>query len=528
MNAYRDNAMKWCIENMGWTFTTLEGKKPLRPGWQSEPPLPPETLFYHQGNIGLRTGQASGGIVVVDLDPGADTTGMDLPKTVEVATGRGGKHLYYRCNSPLGNSSGKLGPHIDIRGDGGQVVFPGSVHPDTGKIYEFVRSPWTQTMAPLPAWIVERLVAPPSTLAQPAQIVQPAQPAAAPSRNNQDLTRICDAALHKALAEAAPGNSDEKGFQLALQLRDNAIPEEDALRFLTFYANRKSFDPANPFTERDVLRWWKSANTKPAREPWTLPPSVDDEELFRMTDLGNAERFKRQHGNQVIYDPASGWRVWDGQRWAPDASGEVNRLAHDTARRLFIEAAEEKDPDRASKKGLHAIRTQSKDRLKAIVDVACDLMTVDPKQFDTNAWVLNCLNGTIDLKTGELRPHRREDFITRLAPVVYDSTATHLVFDKVVAQAMPNPELRRYAQKLFGITLIGEQVDDLFVLMYGPGGTSKTTIIEPFKKLMGDYAATVEPESLMTTGRSSGGGARGDIARLNGVRLALRECETTP
>ena len=256
--------------------------------------------------------------------------------------------------------------------------------------------------------------------------------------------------------------------------------------------------------------------------PWQEPkPKPNDADLFRLTDLGNAERFKRQHGERVVYDPISGWRCWDGCRWGVDSSGEVHRLAHATARSLFEEAAAAKTPEDSQRIGQHAIRTQSRDRLRAMVDVARDLMTVDPRQFDTDPWFLNCQNGTLELKTGVLRPHRRENYITRLAPVDYLPDATHPVFEKVLHQAMPDPEVRRYAQKLFGITMIGEQVDDLFVLLYGPGGTAKTTMIEPFKKLLGDYGATVEPESLLVTGRGGGGGARGDIARLNGARLAL-------
>lgn len=244
-------------------------------------------------------------------------------------------------------------------------------------------------------------------------------------------------------------------------------------------------------------------------------------DLFKLTDLGNAERFKAQHCDRVLYDPSAGWRVWDGQRWALDTSGEVPRLVHATVRSIFAEAAEASNPDEAQRIGQWAVKSQSRDRLAAIPAVAQSLMTVDPRKLDADPWALNFLNGTLDLKTGTLRPHQREDFITRLAPVEYDPAATHPIFEKVIHQSMPDEELRRYAQKIFGITAIGEQVDDLFILVYGPGGTSKTTMVEPFKKALGDYAVTVEPESLMATGRGGCGAARPDIARLCGVRYAI-------
>lgn len=147
-------SITYCYEELGWAFTPLFGKRPVRPGWQREPRLPlSEVLdyFLRGGNVGLRTGTASG-IVVIDLDPGADPP--ECPPTVAVNTGRG-RHLYFRHTDPLRNSTGKLRPHIDLRADGGQVVFPGSKHPDTGAVYEWARSPKDIDLAPLPSWVLE-------------------------------------------------------------------------------------------------------------------------------------------------------------------------------------------------------------------------------------------------------------------------------------------------------------------------------------------------------------------------------------
>jgi hypothetical protein len=146
------------------SFTPLKGKKPTRKGWQSaaRETLDEALAWAAQGNVGLRTGRASG-VVVIDVDPGADVSQLDLPGTVTALTGRpGAYHLYYLCAEPLGNSSGKLGPHIDVRGDGGQVVFPGSVHPDTGALYTWAEGhePWNVEIAALPEHVYERLKAP--------------------------------------------------------------------------------------------------------------------------------------------------------------------------------------------------------------------------------------------------------------------------------------------------------------------------------------------------------------------------------
>ena len=149
----------------GWSFTPLHGKKPRFKGWQERgrASLTEVLEWARQGNIGLRTGVASGGIVVIDVDKGGNADALDLPETVTVVTGSGARHYYFRHDEPVRNSQGKLGEHIDVKADGGQVVFPGSIHPDTKKEYRWLKghAPWELEIAPLPKRIVTMLNAPP-------------------------------------------------------------------------------------------------------------------------------------------------------------------------------------------------------------------------------------------------------------------------------------------------------------------------------------------------------------------------------
>lgn len=143
------DTLTYCFEELGWSFTPLHGKKPCRPGWQREDRVPIDEIFAHiaaGGNVGLRTGA---GVVVIDCDPGADD--LKLPPTVTVSTPRGGRHYYFRYDGSLGNSVGKLAPHVDVRADRGQVACP----PSDG--YQWVRSPVDVDLADLPDWIVDAL-----------------------------------------------------------------------------------------------------------------------------------------------------------------------------------------------------------------------------------------------------------------------------------------------------------------------------------------------------------------------------------
>lgn len=148
---------------LGWSYTPLAGKRPVLEAWASRPR---ETLdealgWARAGNVGVRTGAASRGLVVVDVDlaKGATLDGLDLPPTVTVETGGGGLHFYFRTDEEVRNSAGRLAPHVDVRGEGGQVVAAGSVHPETGEAYRYQdgRSPDEVEVADLPLWVSERL-----------------------------------------------------------------------------------------------------------------------------------------------------------------------------------------------------------------------------------------------------------------------------------------------------------------------------------------------------------------------------------
>ena len=165
----------------GWVLTRLAGKRPINLAWTSEAPPDLETLeaWARRHNLGLRTGKISG-VVVIDEDrgKGGSVRGLGLPKTVTVVTGAGGRHYYFEAPPrPVGNSVGKLAPHVDVRADGGQVAFVGSVHPKTGRVYIWAdgRAPTDVPLAQLPARILAALL-PDRSRAVPPRWPSPATP----------------------------------------------------------------------------------------------------------------------------------------------------------------------------------------------------------------------------------------------------------------------------------------------------------------------------------------------------------------
>jgi len=153
---------------LGWSFTPLRGKRPYLKGWAERPreTLEQALTWARAGNVGLRMGRRGPDRVevAIDVDTGADVATLGLVGTVTAYTGSGaGMHQLYWTEAEIGNSAGKLGAHIDVRGVGGQIVFPGSVHPDTGRRYEWAPkyAPWDVPIARLPEAIEAVLVAGP-------------------------------------------------------------------------------------------------------------------------------------------------------------------------------------------------------------------------------------------------------------------------------------------------------------------------------------------------------------------------------
>jgi len=202
---------------LGWSFTPLDGKRPVLKRWQSAPreSLEQALGWAAKGNVGLRTGKASG-IVVIDVDPGGDIEPLELAGTVTAMSGRPGAfHLYFRHDGPLGNSSKKLGPNIDVKADGGQVVFPGSVHPDTGAVYGWAAGyePWNVELAELPAHVVELLASPDR---QKQAAAGPARAAALETTTGTDCGPSAPERAPKGRADAKASRYAQRALQLEL------------------------------------------------------------------------------------------------------------------------------------------------------------------------------------------------------------------------------------------------------------------------------------------------------------------------
>ena len=239
-----------------------------------------------------------------------------------------------------------------------------------------------------------------------------------------------------------------------------------------------------------------------------------------LTDLGNGRRLTARHGADVRYcHPWRSWLVWDGRRWRRDDTAEAMRRAKDTALAVYEEAqAAADDTKRQRALAAHALRSQSAPRLSAMLAMAAseEGIPVLPTDLDADRWALNVQNGTLDLRTGALRAHRREDLITRLAPVEWHPEAESALWRACLACWLPDPEVQAFVQRVAGYALTGDVSEHALFFLYGLGANGKSVFVRTLLDLLGDYAMQAAPELLLAKRE---GGVPCDVAEIAGHRL---------
>ena len=518
----------------GWAPVPIpRGKKgPQLSGWQrlrlTAADIPKH--FTNGQNVGIITGEASGGLVTVDLDcpEAVALAGRFLQPTL--TSGRESVpdgHWWYVAPGvehrefegiPKTASEGTI---LELRSTDHQTVVEPSIHPN-GERYRWSRSGL-----------------------EPLEI------------GPEDLTEagrhLATAAL---IARHLPEHTERGGgggryhYALALSgylLRHGLVPETvDALLKAAWDAKgwhgiervKRSSYAGIERAVRDTaekLRRGEPATGGRALEGMVqgLPRKIADflgwerfslregRGTYLCTDSGNAERLADRHGANLRYCyPWGKWLVYDGTRWRVDDKGAVVRLAKDTARGIFEEAKEAPDDETAKRLGKWATSSLSESKLRSMISLAQSEpgIPVLPEEMDVSKDLLNVLNGTIDLRTGELREHRRGDLITKLAPVEYDPHADAPTWAGFLERALPAEELRTFVQRATGYSATGDTSEQCLFIHHGVGANGKSTSQEAIATALGDYAMRAPTEMLMA---KRPGGVPNDVARLRGARFVV-------
>lgn len=243
------------------------------------------------------------------------------------------------------------------------------------------------------------------------------------------------------------------------------------------------------------------------------------EKHFALTDTGNAERFVAQHGESVRYCMTwKRWLVWD-RRWKPDEKNTVQQFSKETIRSIPSEIAHITDETRRVEILRHAARSENHARRVALLALAESErdIAVTAEELDADFWLFNVQNGTIDLRTGQLKPHNRADLLTKIAPVVYDSQAQCPIFLAYLeAIFRGRKELINFLRRVIGYTLTGDIREQIFLVLHGRGSNGKSILLCILLELFGDYGHTMEPATISAKQNEK---MATDIAELFGKRF---------
>lgn len=256
--------------------------------------------------------------------------------------------------------------------------------------------------------------------------------------------------------------------------------------------------------------------------------TVDEEKMraYTFDDMGNAERFVDLFGENVRYCyTEKKWYFYNSMRWSVDNLGVILRMADKCVEamkaeaKLYLQADEESGGDMVKAFEKHMKSSRSNKSKKAMLNEIEHHLPILPIQMDRYKMALNTPSGIINLKNGDVKAHNPEYYFTKITSVdcaeAADCPRWLAFLDDIFAG---DKDLIRYIQKAVGYSLTGSTAEQCAFFLYGTGRNGKSTFIDVIRDVFGDYAANIQPETIMVKSSQSNA-INSDIARLKGARL---------
>jgi putative DNA primase/helicase len=257
--------------------------------------------------------------------------------------------------------------------------------------------------------------------------------------------------------------------------------------------------------------------------PITLPGLLG----YLHNDHGNAERLIAMHGDDLRYcHEFRGWMVWDGTRWSRDNIDRARYLAKRTMLEFLRQTVKRGADEQAEKFARSCLDSK---RIASMLSMAEPEIFVQAADLDTHPFLLNFRNGTVDLRTGELKKHDRLDFITKVIHYDYRRDATcplwNAFLDRIMGGGPDASEgeleraqrLTNYLQRALGYSLTASTREKAVFLLFGEGDNGKSTLLSTFRKIVEEYASFLLVETLMV--RQESNNSQADLADLRGARF---------
>ena len=259
-----------------------------------------------------------------------------------------------------------------------------------------------------------------------------------------------------------------------------------------------------------------SDTTSSAALPTGSTGDVFDPSTVAHPQVQATEWFAGRHGGEFLHVH---W--WDDRRWAEDVGDiRVRRALRDTLAERLSAAVGGGD----EYKRLIEVVTgcQTKNGMTSVLWHASfdEAFSADVAELDADPYLLNVANGTLDLRTLELREHNPKDRMTKITSGAYRHGLTSTEWEKFTARVLPDDGARGYLQRYLGLSLCGQALEHVFTIAIGTGANGKGTLRTAVAAALGDYHHEA-PASLFLESKRNSGEANADLIALRGRRFVV-------
>lgn len=243
---------------------------------------------------------------------------------------------------------------------------------------------------------------------------------------------------------------------------------------------------------------------------------------YELNDTGNAHRFVEKFGEKIRFNVDNQkWMIWNGKYWQYDSFNNIKNFAEIMIEDMKQQALMVQNDEQRQLLLRNVKRALSSSGKQAFLKEAEHISNIPctNADFDKDPFLFNCEDGVIDLRNGQLMPHKKEYMLSKISPIGLSSELPKRFLTFMDEIFGGDKELIHYMHKILGYALTGSTKEQCMFMLIGDGSNGKSVLLEILNKVVGNYGAVSEIEVLLEKNNKTAN--LGEIARLNGIRSVI-------